>query len=64
MTDIAPSAPKPERSSLLTNPRTRSLLIQGVLFIAVAVAFWFFIANGRANLAARNISTGFGFLDS
>lgn len=64
MTDIAPSAPKPERSSLLTNPRTRSLLIQGILFIAVAVSFWFFIANGRANLAARNISTGFGFLDS
>ena len=63
MADItAPSAPKRERSSLLTNPRTRSLIIQGFLFIAVAVAFWFFIANGRANLAARNIATGFGFL--
>jgi len=63
MADItAPSAPKRERSSLLTNPRTRSLLIQGFLFIVVAVAFWFFIANGRANLAARNIATGFGFL--
>jgi general L-amino acid transport system permease protein len=63
MADItAPSAPKRERSSLLTNPRTRSLLIQGFLFVAVAVAFWFFIANGRSNLAARNIATGFGFL--
>jgi general L-amino acid transport system permease protein len=63
MADItAPSAPKRERSSLLTNPRTRSLIIQGFLFVAVAVAFWFFIANGRANLEARNIATGFGFL--
>ncbi len=63
MTDIASPAPKRERSSLLTNPRTRSLLIQGVLFVAVAVALWFFISNGRANLAARNIATGFGFLE-
>ena len=33
------------------------------MFVAVVIAFWFFIANGRANLAARNISTGFGFLN-
>jgi general L-amino acid transport system permease protein len=62
MTDIASPAPKRERSSLLTNPRTRSLLIQGALFVAVAIALWFFISNGRSNLAARNIATGFGFL--
>lgn len=57
------SAPKPERSSLLTDPRTRSILIQGTVLVLVCVALWFFISNGRANLAARNIQTGFGFLD-
>jgi general L-amino acid transport system permease protein len=63
MTDTASPAPK-ERSSILTDPRARSLLFQGILLVIVAVSLWFFISNGRANLAARNIATGFGFLDN
>ncbi len=66
MSDITETrlpAAKPSRGSLLTDPRTRSILIQGTVLFLVCVALWFFISNGRANLAARNIQTGFGFLD-
>jgi general L-amino acid transport system permease protein len=66
MSDITETrlpAAKPSRGSLLTDPRTRSILIQGTVLVLVCVALWFFISNGRANLAARNIQTGFGFLD-
>jgi general L-amino acid transport system permease protein len=63
MADTASPAPK-GRSSILTDPRARSLLFQGVLLVAVAVSLWFFISNGRSNLEARNIATGFGFLDN
>ena len=63
MSDTTSPAAKPPRSSLLTDPRTRSILIQGTVLVLVCIALWFFISNGRANLAARNIQTGFGFLD-
>lgn len=62
MTKIAPRVPKPERYSPLADPFARSMLAQGALLLLVLLAAWFFVSNGRDNLAARDISTGFGFL--
>jgi general L-amino acid transport system permease protein len=64
MTEIAPRVPEPERHSLFADPRMRSALAQGALLLLVLLTAWFFISNGRSNLAARDISTGFGFLGS
>jgi len=62
MVDIAERAPR-ERSSLLTDPRVRSILIQAVLLVSVVGLGWYFVENARANLAAQRIATGFGFLN-
>jgi general L-amino acid transport system permease protein len=62
MVDIAERASR-ERSSLLTDPRARSLLIQATLLTLVVGFGWYFVANARANLAAQGIATGFGFLN-
>lgn len=62
MVDIAERAPR-ERSSLLTDPRARSILIQATLLILVVGFGWYFVENARANLAAQRIATGFGFLN-
>lgn len=42
--------------------RWRPLLYQAVLLAAVGLAVWYLVANTLANLQARNIATGFGFL--
>jgi len=60
LTDILQTAPL-KQGSLMTNPRARSILIQAALLLVVFVAGWFFLENARANLAARNIATGFSF---
>jgi len=60
LTDIVETAPH-KQSSLLTNPRARSIATQLTLLVFVIVAGWFFVENARTNLAARNIATGFGF---
>ena len=62
MVVIAERAPR-ERSSLLTDPRVRSILIQAVLLVFVVGLGWYFVENARANLAAQRIATGFGFLN-
>jgi general L-amino acid transport system permease protein len=62
MVDIAGRAP-PERSSLLTDPRVRSVLIQATLLILVVAFGWYFFENARANLTSQHIATGFGFLN-
>ncbi|WP_353193938.1 ABC transporter permease subunit, partial [Pusillimonas noertemannii] len=43
-------------------PRWRPILYQALLLGAVGLLAWFLVANTLANLQARNISTGFGFL--
>ncbi len=63
MADIAGTAPR-VKGSLLTDPRVRSLAVQLTLLVLVVLAGWFFYQNARANLAARNIATGFGFFES
>jgi len=45
-----------------SDPRARALLYQVLVLAAVAGLAWFLVSNTLANLAARNISTGFGFL--
>src|SRR5690606_15397062 len=42
--------------------RLRPLLYQALLLAAVGLVAWYLVDNTLANLRARNISTGFGFL--
>lgn len=53
-----------QRVSLMRDPRTRGLVIQIVMIIAIlAFAAWL-INNTARNLAQANIASGFGFLTS
>jgi general L-amino acid transport system permease protein len=53
-----------ERISLMRDPRTRGLIIQIVMIIAIlAFAAWL-INNTVANLTRSNIASGFGFLST
>ncbi len=45
------------------DPRLRALLYQILAVAAVVAVAWYLVSNTLANLAARNITTGFGFLD-
>jgi general L-amino acid transport system permease protein len=49
--------------SIIGNPRLRAILIQALLLILVAGLGWALYENARANLASRNIASGFGFFD-
>jgi general L-amino acid transport system permease protein len=49
--------------SVVTDPRFRSIVVQVLLLIGVIWLGWEFYQNARANLAAQNIASGFGFLD-
>ena len=42
--------------------RLRPLIYQALLLAVVGMVVWFLVVNTMANLQARNISTGFGFL--
>jgi general L-amino acid transport system permease protein len=50
------------RRSAAFNPR--ALALQAILLAAVLLIGWVFYQNARANLATRNIATGFSFLDA
>lgn len=41
----------------------RPLVYQALLVLAVGAVVWYLVSNTMANLQARNITTGFGFLD-
>ncbi len=45
-----------------SNPAVRSVVYQAVALAAVAGLAWFLVSNTLANLAARNIASGFDFL--
>jgi general L-amino acid transport system permease protein len=47
----------------LYDPRTRAVVLQAALLIAVVALFIAIALNTAANLRAQNIATGFGFLD-
>lgn len=51
-----------ERGPLWRDPTFRALLVQGILLLALGAFFALVISNTMANLEARGITTGFGFL--
>lgn len=52
------------RSSLLYDPKFRSIVFQIVVFVVLAVGVWWIVNNTIENLRRANISSGYGFLDS
>ncbi|MCK0715156.1 amino acid ABC transporter permease [Chromohalobacter sarecensis] len=56
-------SPSGDRVALWRNPTFRAYVLQGVLLAALAALIGFIVVNTMANLEARGISTGFGFLD-
>jgi len=71
MTDnnaIAATAPRPARPTRpprrLTwhDPTVRAVIYQIIAIGLVGLVAWFLVSNTLANLSARNITTGFGFL--
>jgi general L-amino acid transport system permease protein len=60
---VAPPKPRSSSRSSWSDPRWRALLYQLLAVGAVLAVVWYLASNTVANLAARNIATGFGFLD-
>ena len=58
------SASAPPRVALYNHPKIRALFYQLVLLAAVLWFGYEFALNARANLAAQNITSGFGFLEN
>ena len=65
MTDhIEPVRSRPSRTRFSWgDPRLRGLLYQILAVAAVTAVVWYLVSNTLANLAARNIATGFSFLE-
>jgi general L-amino acid transport system permease protein len=59
----ARAAPKRRMRLSWTDPVFRSVVWQIVIVGCVIAIGWYFVRNTSANLAARHIATGFGFLD-
>ena len=61
---MTPKEGGPPRVALRNDPQFRSLLYQLVLVLALALLGYAFFANAEANLGARNIASGLGFLQN
>ncbi|ANN68796.1 amino acid ABC transporter permease [Bordetella bronchialis] len=59
----APPVAAPVRKLSWNDPGVRAIVYQVIALAAVAWLAWFLVSNTLHNLASRNISTGFGFLD-
>ncbi len=59
----ARAAPKRRMRVSWSDPVFRSIVWQVVIVGLVAAIVWYLVGNTNANLAARHIATGFGFLD-
>jgi general L-amino acid transport system permease protein len=59
----ARAAPKRRVRVSWSDPVFRSIVWQVVIVGLVAAIVWYLVGNTNANLAARHIATGFGFLD-
>jgi len=59
------NAPPPRLAHKLSwhDPAVRSVFYQILAVAVVCLVGWFLVSNTLANLAARNIATGFGFLE-
>jgi general L-amino acid transport system permease protein len=60
---LARARPKRHVRVSWSDPAFRSIVWQVLIVGAVAGIIWYLIRNTSANLAARHIATGFGFLD-
>lgn len=58
------TAVKPQRASLLNDPKVRGLFYQVVLILALVWLGWTIVSNTLANLERQNIASGFGFLEN
>jgi general L-amino acid transport system permease protein len=56
-------APPARRRLSWNDPGTRSIFYQVLALLAVGGVIWFLVHNTLSNLSARNISTGFDFLN-
>lgn len=65
MTTTNPQVPAaaPKRRLSWNDPGVRAVVYQVVALALVALAAWYLVSNTLHNLAVRNISTGFGFID-
>ena len=54
--------PRPSILGYLYQRETREIIFQVILVVAISVLFYTIITNAAANLRARNIASGFGFL--
>jgi general L-amino acid transport system permease protein len=55
---------RPSIASVLYQRETREIIFQIVLVVAIVAFFYMIISNAAANLRARNIASGFGFLNN
>lgn len=55
--------PPPRPRLSWSDPRLRSALYQILAVAVVGAVIWYLVSNTLANLASRNIATGFSFLD-
>jgi len=63
MAKNSPPSKAPRRRLSWNDPGTRSLIYQVLILGIVGFGVWFLVSNTLHNLAVRNISTGFGFLN-
>jgi len=61
-TSKTPPRAAPARRLSWNDPSVRSIIYQVIAVGLVALGVWFLVSNTLHNLAARNISTGFGFI--
>ena len=63
---LLPTRQAPRRRLQLSwsDPRFRNIVWQLLVLAIVLGILWYLVSTTRHNLAARNIATGFGFLDS
>ena len=53
---------RPARASFLYDPRVRSIFVQAVVILLLALGVWWIVDNTLENLRRSNITTGFDFL--
>lgn len=64
MTDNNQALSAPSRPRPWNDPRIRALFFQVIILLAVVWLGWTLVDNTLANMEARGIETGFGFLDN
>ena len=63
MAQNTPAPQAPRRRLSWNDPFTRGIIYQVLILGILGFCVWYLVSNTLHNLAVRNISTGFGFLD-